>query len=74
MFWFIIICIVGIILIGFITLLLIDKFSGNRCKFLCKYLGWHKEPKNIMVERINFKGTCPRCGKKVMMDSQGNWF
>lgn len=66
----------AVVFIGILLFVLsiIDKVSGNRYKFFCKYLGWHKEPKDIRIEGVNFKGKCPRCGKEVMQDSQGNWF
>lgn len=55
---------------------IVNKFSNN--KWFCNFWGWHKEPKNISNIGRNgfvcFKGKCPRCGKEVMQDSQGNWF
>jgi ribosomal protein S27AE len=30
--------------------------------------------KNMHDGFIHNNGTCPRCGKEVMQDSQGNWF
>ena len=50
-------------------------------RWFCDKLGWHCAPeeharsgidnRNCMIHR---RGICPRCGKKVMQDSQGNWF
>lgn len=42
-------------------------------KWLCKFF-WHKTPKDCKFDGASFYGACPRCGKNVMMDSQGNWF
>lgn len=43
-------------------------------RILCDFLGWHKAPKITKQSGINITGKCPRCGKDVMLDSQGNWF
>jgi len=62
----------------FALFLLIPMFLVlfNRClpKWFCTRMGWHLKPKDITVAGINSKGTCPRCGGQVMLDSQGNWF
>jgi len=46
--------------------------------YACDGMGWHIKPKNIVNNGhdgfIHNNGTCPRCGKEVMQDSQGNWF
>lgn len=42
--------------------------------WLCKKLGWHKQPTEINTMFGLMSGTCPICGKEVMMDSHGNWF
>lgn len=59
-------------------LLLIPVFLAlfNRWlpKWACTRIGWHLKPKDVTVAGINSKGTCPRCGASVMLDSQGNWF
>ena len=41
-------------------------------RWFCDKLGWHCAPKDQVG--INRKGVCPRCGRKIMQDSQGNWF
>jgi hypothetical protein len=43
-------------------------------KWFCKGLGWHLTPTSQGFDGCSFNGTCPRCGKSVMQDSQGNWF
>jgi len=46
--------------------------------YACDGMGWHIRPKVVVdVGRGDFtlnNGTCPRCHKEVMQDSQGNWF
>lgn len=38
------------------------------------FLGWHKAPKVRGFDGCSINGICPRCGKHVLQDSQGNWF
>lgn len=48
---------------------------GKLRKFLCNVLGWHKA--DMIAEGfdgVNCKEHCKYCGKRVMLDSQGNWF
>lgn len=40
----------------------------------CHSYGWHFEPRDISYRGINAHGVCPRCGKQVIRDSQGDWF
>lgn len=57
-----------------VVLCVINSFCTTKGKFFCKYFGWHKTPKDITLDGINFKGKCPRCGKEVLRDSNGDWF
>lgn len=43
-------------------------------EWACRKLGWHLEPIAQGFDGCSFTGKCPRCGEKVMEDSQGNWF
>jgi hypothetical protein len=43
-------------------------------KWLCKNAGWHQAPEKMVFDGCSWTGTCPRCGKDVMQDSQGNWY
>jgi hypothetical protein len=61
-----------IFLIIMFTLYMIDSFSSN--KWFCNVMGWHKAPETKGFDGCSFNGRCPRCGKRVLMDSQGNWF
>jgi hypothetical protein len=40
----------------------------------CEIMGWHLSPTAQGFDGCSFNGTCPRCGKEVLQDSQGNWF
>lgn len=65
---------IGFLILGFLILGLIDSLYDIKCRFFCDYFGWHKEPKDTTFNGFNSSGKCPRCGKEVMQDSQGNWF
>jgi hypothetical protein len=59
--------------------ILLCVFSGFLPKwYACDCMGWHKRPNNIVNNGhagfVHNNGTCPKCGKEVMQDSQGNWF
>lgn len=61
--------------IVFGMLLLIDKFDkGSKLKFLCTIIGWHKAPLTQLFDGVSRGGKCPRCGKKVLQDGNGDWF
>ena len=68
--------IIAIIILSGIALLfllmIIDKFSKN--VWFCNVMGWHKSPETMGFDGCSLNGTCPRCDKKVLRDSQGNWF
>ena len=42
--------------------------------WLCRVMDWHRPPTTQGFNGISFFGICPRCGVRVLMDSQGNWF
>ena len=42
--------------------------------WFCRVMHWHLAPKEQGFDGCSFNGTCPRCGKSVLRDSQGNWF
>ena len=67
--------IVGFILYGLFVLLLIAVLCNRWLpKQACLYMGWHLAPKEQGFDGCSANGTCPRCGKEVMQDGQGNWF
>lgn len=43
-------------------------------KWFCVKLSWHLAPKTHGFDGCSNTGICPRCGKSVLQDSQGNWF
>jgi hypothetical protein len=51
---------------------IIDNYSNS--KWFCNFWGWHKAPKSQGFNGCSYNGCCPRCGKSVLQDSQGNWF
>lgn len=42
--------------------------------WFCRVLDSHKQPLEIGFDGCSMTGRCPRCGKRVLQDSQGNWF
>lgn len=60
----------------FILAAVFNRFFPRRVRlWLCKRLGWHDGDGNINAfDGCNVHSTCSVCGKKVMLDSQGNWF
>lgn len=43
-------------------------------RFLCKWLGWHRPDNKIGSDGCSLISTCKYCEKKILQDSQGNWF
>lgn len=46
----------------------------SKSTWFCHKMGWHKAPYSIGFDGCSATGTCPRCNKEVLCDSQGNWF
>ena len=70
---------IEIILIGFLSIAIpfwaLPFFNRWLPRWFCEHLGhWHLAPIVQGFDGCSCNGTCPRCGKKVMQDSQGNWF
>jgi hypothetical protein len=53
-------------------LLIANHLSSNL--FFCIVLGWHLAPNAQGFDGCSKTGVCPRCGKSVLQDGQGNWF
>ena len=67
--------ILTLIIGGFaVIMLILGMLNKYLPKWFCDKLGWHLAPKEQGFDGCSFTGTCPRCGKKVMQDGQGNWF
>lgn len=65
------------VLVGILLLSLLWYVTGH--PKVMKYIahdmfGWHKPTEFIYKEGINTISTCKYCGKKIIQDSQGNWF
>lgn len=43
-------------------------------KFICNILGWHKPIEKASFDGCSMCSICKYCGKRIMQDSQGNWF
>lgn len=53
-------------------MMIVNTFSKS--KWFCIKMGWHRTPIRIDSDGFQQNGECPRCGKSVIQDSQGNWF
>jgi hypothetical protein len=60
-----------VVLVPMLILCLSNRWLGA---WACRVFGWHFEPKEQGFDGCSFTGTCPRCNKPVLQDSQGNWF
>lgn len=43
-------------------------------RFLCNILGWHRPIEKIGFDGCSMISICKHCGKRILRDSQGNWF
>lgn len=64
------------ILLGIVVLASIFSIIGcfSSSEWFCTVMSWHRAPAKVGFDGISLNGVCPRCGKKVLQDSQGNWF
>ena len=52
-----------------------DHIFRFKDRSFCDQLGWHDGRGGSQgFDGCNMKAVCSRCGKKVIQDSQGNWF
>ena len=65
-----------IVLIIIVSIVLVLSLLNNYLsKWFCTHFGhWHLQPKQFGFDGCSQFGICPRCGKKVLQDGQGNWF
>lgn len=63
-----------IAMVGIFILLALVVFSDHLPKWACTKMGWHVAPIMITSTYGQLSGECPRCSKRVIQDSQGNWF
>lgn len=59
-----------LVLIGSIFYFKKDWFK----KFYHDILGWHFPDDTLSFNGCSFCSTCKHCGKRIMMDGQGDWF
>lgn len=48
--------------------------KGWNEKFFHDTMGWHEPTKNITFNGVSYCSRCKYCKKRIMQDSQGNWF
>ena len=48
--------------------------KGWNKKFFHDVMGWHEPTKNITFNGVSYCSRCKYCKKRIMQDSQGNWF
>ncbi len=51
-----------------------DWWAAFRLRYFCGAMGWHLTPYAQWFNGSSMYGQCPRCEKRVLQDSQGNWF
>lgn len=61
-------------LCGYLIFIFLAIFNRHLGKWACDDFGWHLEPYQKGFDGCSANGRCPRCNKRVMLDSQGNWF
>ena len=66
--------ILGVFCIAWFIMLWFAVFNKYLSVWACDSLGWHLEPERQGYDGCSYGGKCPRCGKDVLQDSQGNWF
>lgn len=61
-------------LIVLLVLALIDKTTSWLPKWFCDHMDWHKTPEKIGFDGCSLTGHCPRCNRRVLADSNGDYF
>jgi len=64
--------IISTVIIFLILAIILRKYLPKW--FVCDLMGWHSEVEIYGNDGMSCLGKCKKCGKYVMMDSQGNWF
>ncbi len=68
--WFVFIKLCILLIGGFL-----NTWFGWFDFFYHDILGWHDgKGDSVSFDGCSLHATCSKCGKKVMQDSQGNWF
>ena len=63
--------VVGVVCVILVGLVLCNQWLG---KWACRVFHWHVAPSERTFDGCSSHGVCPRCGKEVMQDSNGDWF
>ena len=67
----------GIVLSFFvviISLAIIDRWTSWLPKWFCDHMDWHKTPERVDFDGCSLNGICPRCKRRVLSDSNGDYF
>ena len=60
---------------SFIFLVIVSKWNKRVRLWCCNNMDWHNNNKEVLdINAINLVGKCSTCGKRILMDSNGNWF
>ena len=51
-----------------------EKHRRTKMSFRCRVLDWHRPSNKQGFDGASFTARCVRCGKRILQDSQGNWF
>ena len=66
--------VLGIIGLIIFVMTILSLINSHLPRWFCDALGWHLAPDEICFDSASFSGVCPRCGKPILQNSQGNWF
>lgn len=61
---------VCVVMLSIMTLI---HYNKRLPRWFCDHLGWHMKPRRIKSERYVTYGMCPRCRRKVIQNSRGEW-
>lgn len=50
------------------------KKVGLAERIFCQALGWHTPGEKWGFDGCSASSRCERCGSRILLDSQGNWF
>ena len=50
------------------------RFKDAVRSFFCNVMDWHSPGVNVVSCGILTDSCCKYCGKRITMDSQGNWY
>ncbi len=50
------------------------RWERFKLRFFCGTMGWHRPGKVRGFDGCSATAVCKRCERRVLQDSQGNWF